>query len=253
MGPLRKSSTSIRSHEASSSSASAWRAGAPNVLNPLQYNPMMLGSMMGPVWQQMAAANFPALNPQFHSMGQMMQMYGHMGPQTAQTPTSRKPLLSLANGGVGDGLHADASPADESHKETPPPECETKPLTPLSPAEQAKNMMDAWRARDEDKKKAKQQNDDDIDTDGAQVMRRPSAKRPTTKPKAKATSNVMKKPTTKPNGNVMKKPTAKMTPKSKPTQRVDVSKLTWGARLKLRPSGCSKCRFKPGCCESCFR
>ena len=32
-----------------------------------------------------------------------------------------------------------------------------------------------------------------------------------------------------------------------------VKTLTWAKRLALRPKGCSKCRWKPGCTPSCFK
>ena len=32
----------------------------------------------------------------------------------------------------------------------------------------------------------------------------------------------------------------------------DVPGMTWEERLKKRPNGCPSCRYKPGCCPSCW-
>ena len=40
--------------------------------------------------------------------------------------------------------------------------------------------------------------------------------------------------------------------KIKPAKSAKYGDLTPAMRLKLRPNGCGKCRYKPGCCPSCF-
>jgi hypothetical protein len=47
----------------------------------------------------------------------------------------------------------------------------------------------------------------------------------------------------------MKRPAAAASV-AKPEKRP--AKLDMRRRLKLRPNGCGKCRYKPGCCPSCF-
>ena len=45
----------------------------------------------------------------------------------------------------------------------------------------------------------------------------------------------------------------KMDNKGKETfSRAMIKKMTVKERIRLRPDGCYKCRFKPGCCPSCF-
>ena len=88
-------------------------------------------------------------------------------------------------------------------------------------------------------------------------MKKPCMKRPAA---FGIGGNSFEPPSTKP------KPKAKSQPKSKAKSqpkykaksaggkpKYDVTKLSQSAGLRLRPNGCSKCRWKPGCCDSCWK
>ena len=132
----------------------------------------------------------------------------------------------------------------------------------ITPEEQAKRMMDAFQHRSDVKTKPEEKGGD------------------AGKPKRGRPKNNMKKPAAtqkKPGGVVMKKEKAKAASGSKgkaargskgkaasgskskaasgPTTCKDreyYKKLPMEKRVALRPNGCGKCRYKPGCSPSCF-
>ena len=132
----------------------------------------------------------------------------------------------------------------------------------ITPEEQAKRMMDAFQHRSDAKTKPEEKGGD------------------AGKPKRGRPKNNMKKPAAtqkKPAAVVMKKEKAKAASGSKgkaasgskgkaasgskskaasgPTTCKDreyYKKLAMEKRVALRPNGCGKCRYKPGCSPSCF-
>ena len=192
-------------------------------------------------------------------MQQIMQYYGGMNAFTNPAPQpTKRPMLALSDDGSPNRTVESGDPASPVAPIATPPRASTMPasaaeqLPPLSPSEQANAMMAAWNAK-ADQKRDEQMGDDDQDTGADDVMKRPCMKRPAangiggghglpnTKPKSKAKSQPKSK--------------AKSHPKSKPGSKPkhDVTKLSQSQRLRLRPNGCSKCRWRPGCCNSCWK
>ena len=195
-------------------------------------------------------------------MQQMMQCYGGINAFTNPTPQpTRRPMLALSDDGSPTRTLESGSPASAVAHVTPP-RASTEPasttaeqLPPLSPSEQANAMMAAWNAK-ADHKREEKKGEDDEDADES-VMKKPCMKRPAANGIG---GNSHEPPSTKP------KPKAKSQPKSKAKSqpkykaksaggkpKYDVTKLSQSARLRLRPNGCSKCRWKPGCCDSCWK
>ena len=113
----------------------------------------------------------------------------------------------------------------------------------LTPEEQAKRMMDAFQQRSDTKTKP-EGNDGDA---GKPQRGRPKQVMKVMK-KPCAASSVMKKPCAA--SSVMKKPCAASSVMNKPREYYKNMSLV--QRIKLRPNGCGKCRYKPGCSPSCF-
>ena len=83
---------------------------------------------------------------------------------------------------------------------------------------------------------------------------------------AKEKSKVSKEKKPKTKGKAKAKAKAKATPKAKTVKQLaagkatankagakDIPVPTLNQRLKLRPNGCGKCRYKPGCTPSCIK
>lgn len=196
-------------------------------------------------------------------MQQMMQYYGGMNAFTNPTPQpTKRPMLALSDDGSPNRTVESGSPAS-AVVPISPPRASTMPasaaeasaaeqLPPLSPSEQANAMMAAWNAK-ADQKRDEKKGDDDEDTGADVVVKRPCMKRPAangiggghdlpnTKPKPKAKSQPKSKAKSQPKSKAGSKP------------KYDVTKLSQSQRLKLRPNGCSKCRWRPGCCNSCWK
>ena len=113
----------------------------------------------------------------------------------------------------------------------------------MTPEEQAKRMMEAFQQRSDTKTKP-EGNDGDA---GKPRRGRPKQVMKVMK-KPCAASSVMKKPCAA--ASVMKKPCAASSVMNKP--REYYKNMSIVQRIKLRPNGCGKCRYKPGCSPSCF-
>ena len=127
----------------------------------------------------------------------------------------------------------------------------------------AEQLAKALAARDQDKKDEKVENPEgnsqgvkrpaEVSNSSVPVMKKPAAAPKTMKrPAAAASSGLLKAPAPKP-AAATPKPKAgveKAKPKAKSHCKGPISKKM---RLQLKPSGCSKCRYVAGCCNSCWR
>ena len=155
-----------------------------------------------------------------------------------------------------------------------PPEKSALPIEnqppPISPAKQARMMMDNWEDNDKDEADAggargrgrgRGRGRRGRSNGGNKAMQK-SAMKTAMKASAGTKSTTMKtamKSTTMKAMKVMKmtmknmKKPAAMSMSSQTHRGNEVAGLTWAERLRRRPNGCSGCRWKPGCCPSCWK
>ena len=283
LGPLRKSSSSIR--------LNTQQAGQqPQLQLPGSSSSVALPNfMMNPGMMQQAMQMNPMLmmQPSFGSFGQMVNAFAGPGSQASSwrpsltSPRPNKPLLMLQDGTQG----SHASSPDESQESQAPAEASKHSQVPeagkpLSPSEQAKAMLAAWDARkgmnedvsenDENimKKPSASLGDNEEEDEASRPMKRPSAvlKKPASKGKGKAKKSMKDSKQGKGNksgkgnsqSNVKKNGKGKDSAQGNGPKLTSEEKLMWstksvGERIKVRPNGCCKCRWKPGCCPSCFK
>lgn len=171
-------------------------------------------------------------------------------------PSFTGPTLALEDcqpAATRDSSRAALAPAAAGPESGPPPACEHSKAQPVTPAT---NPGEGDPVEpDEADPKFDQVADALKEKLGVKgVLKKPSAKtgaskdastiavaKPKAKPKAKAKAKSNIKVMKKPSGNVKLLPTASSRPDRPPNC------------LKLRPKGCSKCRWKPGCTPSCWR
>ena len=121
---------------------------------------------------------------------------------------------------------------------------------PISAAEHADHMLEAWKGTKEGFNSSAQPK--------AKAKAKSKAKsQPKAAAKAKAKAQCMKsqpKAKAKAKAKAACKAKAKSQPKAvvKKFTRDQVRKMTLAARISMRPHGCTKCRSKPGCTPSCF-
>eukprot|EP00439_Symbiodinium_sp_Y106_P002145 s9628_g1.t1 len=257
-GPLRKSHKSIT-------------GGTTSVAAPSSFQHAMMGGMMGcmpsmpmmPPVMPMSVHGSPVM-----SMQQMMSAYAHyLGQQGSK---SSLPNLVLFNQGGQQGHENQGfsnQPGQQAmgvqkqlavghQKQLAPSATEIVPFTqpqgdphvqqdqsetksPMTAAEQADAMLDAWNSR-------KQHDKNDTENDAPKKPAAAMKKAPQPKAKAKG------KATASPKGSAVKKEQAKAMAKGKAPPNHVLKKMPKHERAKYRPMGCSKCRRSPGCTPSCF-
>lgn len=268
-GPLRKSHKSITGGAiaaASSSFEHGMMGGMPSM-------PMM------PSMMPMSVHGSPVM-----SMQQMMAMYAQYAQQCLGQQGSKASLPNLVVFGQGSqqghqnqgfsnqpgqqamqgvqkqvtgGDQQQPAPAEDIVPYTPPraepqaQQSQSDTKSPMTAAEQADAMLDAWTSR-------KQQDEDDTESN---IQKKPAAAMKTAQPKAKAKAQAKGKAVASPKGSTVKKNQAKgkaaASPKGKAAAMVTppkdvLKKMPKDERVKYRPLGCSKCRRSPGCTPSCF-
>ena len=153
-------------------------------------------------------------------------------------------------------------------KEEEPEVVDTKANKSLSPAEQAQCMLSAWevpqeqdaggsggkargrgrgrgrgggrgRGRGRGKGKGKV-----VEDDSKMIMKSKNTKN------LKPMKTMKVKDTPK---QTMKRPSASTLVRGVKHVGKEVSGVSWEERLKRRPHGCASCRWKPGCCPSCWK
>ena len=262
MGPLRKSDRRLSG--AAGPGVPANQLMQAFAMNPMQFSmtSLMSGlSNFGNAWQQ----------------NQMMQ-----------TPAQRPKRLALCDGSTSasnvEGMATNSPAATPAAAQQPAAE---KPATaeqvagtekPLSPAEQAQAMLAAWQKSKNEKEDEASPHEEENDRDHATAFKKPAAGNGVLKngrgrgrgrgrgngrgrAQAMKVMNSMKKnEPKKKNGKAKgkgfkgggKSGANKDKSKIKPAKSAKYGDLTPAMRLKLRPNGCGKCRYKPGCCPSCF-
>ena len=225
IGPVRKSSTMLKSQNNQKVPTLDLAVPSPNNMA----NMMMQG------FQSMQHMFNVFANAQQHGTSSQANIV--MNNNTTTNPP--KQTLALTN-----APDAASSPARAEPEKT---------QTPLTPEEQVSNMLSSWKNRQEENKKR----GEDGDPEGGSENVEPKGKaKPKSKAKAKAKgmckAKAKAKATTKPmvkaKAKAKTKSKAKAAPKSKSVKKVP----DWDERVRMRPSGCAKCRWKRGCCPSCF-
>ena len=92
-------------------------------------------------------------------------------------------------------------------------------------------------------------------TEALQTKKKPSEAKPKAKAKAKAKAQIKPKAKAKAVAKAATKAKAKATAKAKSAAKPDrehYRSMSNSQRLRLRPTGCAKCRWKPACTPSCF-
>ena len=159
----------------------------------------------------------------------------------------------------------DATPAlPVQTKEEEPEVVGTKGNKPLSPAEQAQCMLEAWelpseqdaggkargrgrgrgrgggRGRGRGRGKGKV-----VEDDSKMIMKSKNTKNLKSMKTMKVVKDTPKQ--------TMKRPSASTLVRGVKHVGKEVPGVSWEERLKRRPHGCASCRWKPGCCPSCWK
>ncbi len=285
VGPLRGSHTLIKKQKTmrTSQPMQIVQNGGSSGSDASMMNAMMASTATG---NPMA---HPIMNLMFSSMSNMFEAFANQQSQggglTLRTPSRKQNRLALMDGSP-EAAAATQSPSSTAlpDQETPPPagaagngqtQSPEAASKPLSPKEQAEAMMLAWDARAADRiaeQEGKIENDDEAEQEG-EVQKKPACKRPASSPKAAAKAKAKSKGAAKAedkinvksagkgkgngkgNGNGKSKGNGKNKGKGKalsPAQKEYWAKKPKAQRIAVRPEGCGKCRWTPGCCPSCF-
>ena len=225
IGPLRKSSTILKSQNNQKVPTLDLAVPSPNNMA----NMMMQG------FQSMQHMFNVFAGAQQHGMSSQANIV--MNNNTTTNPPNQ--TLALTN-----APDAQSSPARAEPEKAQPP---------MTPEEQVHTMLSSWKNRQEENKKAAEDADPAGDSEKAQAKgkAKPKSKakakaKGMCKAKAKAKAKAVTKPMVKAKAKAKTK--AKAAPKSKAVKKVP----DWDTRVRMRPSGCAKCRWKRGCCPSCF-
>lgn len=199
-------------------------------------------------------------------------------------PTSHsQPVLALANTPFNEpppnegASHAVVPVAKTTPVESQDDQTRQNQPVPLSPSSQARQMLEAWghdgsehgppsrgrgrghgrgRGRGRGRGAHVDQANGHETQDGHDHVR--GRGRGLKRPAARSEGGRCMKARAKPKAKAKAKPTAR--PKAKAILRRpaaahrgrDVPGMTWEQRLEQRPNGCAGCRWKPGCCPSCW-
>ena len=253
---------------------------------PMQDSCQMVGQVISQMFlAQMAAQQGRQAHPSNAFGYQPHQVTVEMNkPQPALPPpvasvAPTAPMAPMASGAPPEILVVKAPPpqpsplaltdgkADEEPKapeETKAPEKQVDKTTALTVNE---NLEAALQQRDADKKMGKDnqekqgekddQKNQEPESNGEKkqpVLKRPAAKKAKAKPKSKPAA----KPKAVPKPKVVPKP--KTSPVKRPASSFEQHEVTHSKgkipprklRLYRKPMGCSKCRWVPGCCDSCW-